>query len=101
MSDRRPALYEVMLLPGLLDSAADERAAIARLRRDNVSLAVLGARDLSDYGSRTFGTDYNALLGRYLRDNTVDSVVVGRLDDQVAGSGPSRGYQMLELRPGG
>ena len=101
MSDRRPALYEAMLLPGLLDSAADERAAIARLGRDDVSLAVLGARDLSDYGSRTFGTDYNALLGRYLQANTVDRVVVGRLDDPVAGSGPSRGYQLLELRAGG
>ncbi len=101
MSGRRPALYETMLLPGLLDSRADERDAIARLRRERVSLAVLGARDYSDYGSRTFGVDYNTLLGDYLREHTVAESTFGRFGDPVAGSGSSRAYRLLELRRGG
>ena len=100
MTGREPALYEAMLLPGLLDSAADERAAVARLRREGVNFAAVGARDLSDYGSRTFGTDYNTIVGSYLDKHTVDRRVVGRLADPVAGSGPSRGYELLELDAG-
>ena len=97
MTDRRPALYEVNLLPGLLDSAADERIAVARLERERVGLALIGARDLSDYGSPTFGRDYNPILGAWLRAHTVERTTVGTLRDPVAGSGPSRGYEALTL----
>jgi hypothetical protein len=98
MTARRPALYEVMLLPGLLDSRADEAAAVARLRRERVGLAVLGARDFSAWGWRTFGVDYNALLGGAVRRATVSSETVGRLSEPAAGTNPSDGFTVARLR---
>lgn len=98
MSDRRPAPYELSLLPGLLDTPAEERAAIARLRRAHVRLAVIGARDFSAWGTPTFGVDYDALLGEYLREQTVAKRVVGTLAEPVAGTYPSKGFTILRLR---
>ena len=66
MTDRRPALHELMLLPGLLDTRADEVAAIARLRAEGVREVVIAARDYGAYGSATFGVDFNRTLGGYL-----------------------------------
>jgi hypothetical protein len=100
MSDRRPALYELSLLPGLLDSPAEEQAAIARLRRAHVTLAVIGARDFSAWGTPTFGVNYDPLLGAYLRDSTVTKSVVGTLANPIAGTYPSKGFTILRLRPG-
>jgi hypothetical protein len=98
MTDRRPALYEVMLLPGLLDTVADERRAIAEMRRERVRLAVVAARDFSLWGSGTsFGTNYNRTLGAYLRDHTRASTVVGTLADPHAGTNPSNGARVLTL----
>ena len=59
--------YELTLLPGLIATPAEQRAAIARLRREHVALAVIGARDLSVWGTPTFGVDYDKILGDYLR----------------------------------
>lgn len=98
MTARRPALYEVMLLPGLLDSRSDEAAAVARLRRERVGSAVLGARDFSAWGWKTFGVDYNALLGSAVRGATVSSATVGRLSDPAAGTNPSNGFTVSRLR---
>ena len=98
MTNRRPALYELMLLPGLLDTTADEREAIRRLRLTHTHIALIGARDLSDYGSSRFGRDYVTTLGRYLDAATVRRSTLGDLDDRVAGTHASRGYELLELR---
>ncbi|HUN79486.1 MAG TPA: hypothetical protein VMU32_11230 [Solirubrobacteraceae bacterium] len=98
MSDRRPAPYELSLLPGLLDTPAEERAAIARLRRADVRLAVLGARDFSAWGTPTFGVSYDPLVGEYLRRETIARRVVGTLADPVAGTYPSKGFTILRLR---
>jgi hypothetical protein len=98
MSDRRPALYELSLLPGLLASPAEESAAIARLRRAHVRLAVIGARDFSAWGTPTFGVNYDPLLGEYLRGSTVTKHVVGTLANPVAGTYPSKGFTILGLR---
>ena len=49
LTGRDPALYEVMFLPGLLDTRADEIAAIARLKREHVRYAVISARDTSAF----------------------------------------------------
>lgn len=97
MADRRPALHEVMLLPGLLDSRADEADAIARMRREYVRLAVIGARDLSAWGTRTFGVDYNQLLGDYLRRSTTATATVGDVAHQATGTDPSTGFTITRL----
>ncbi len=66
MTDRPPALYDVMFLPGLLDSRADERKAIARLEREGVRYAVISKRRFDGYGFSRFGVDYNHLLASYV-----------------------------------
>lgn len=98
MTDRRPALHELMLLPGLLDTRADQVAAVARLRAQRVPVAVLGARDFSAWGWPTFGRDYNAILGAALRRATVERTAVGRLTDPAAGTNPSEGFTISRLR---
>jgi hypothetical protein len=99
MTGRRPALYELMLLPGLLASPADERAAIARLERTRVRLAVVAARDYRDYGRATFGVDFDRGLGAWLRSRTVTATELGDRSTPAAGTYPSRGFTLLRLRP--
>ncbi len=98
MADRPPALYELTLLPGLLANPAEERAAVARLRREHVTLAVLGARNLSAWGTPTFGTDYDKLLGAYLRSAAGSSEVIGTLAQPAGGTYPSKGFTVMRLR---
>ncbi len=98
MADRRPALYELTLLPGLLASPAEERAAVARMRREHVAVAAIGARDLSIWGTPTFGVNYDPLLGAYLRSAAVSRTTVGTLADPVGGTNPSRGFTIVRLR---
>jgi hypothetical protein len=98
MSDRRPALRELSLLPGLIASAGEERTAIARLRRDRVRLAVIGSRDFSSWGSRTFGVDYDPLLGQYLHSQALDVETLGTLANPPGGTYPSQGFTVLHLR---
>ena len=59
---------------------------------------MIAARDYSDYGSRTFGTDYNRTLGRHLAAATLAEETVGDLDRPAAGTNPSRGFRILQLR---
>jgi len=98
MADRPPALHELMLLPGLLDSRADQLAAIAKLRREHVPVSVIGARDFTTWGWKTFGVDYNAILGGALRRATVHSETVGDLSDPAGGTIPSKGFTIRQLR---
>jgi hypothetical protein len=98
MADRPPALHELTLLPGLLATPAEEDAAVARLRREHVALAVIGARDFSAWGTPTFGVDYAARLGAYLRGAAVSSEVLGTLAHPAGGTYPSLGFTVLRLR---
>jgi hypothetical protein len=98
MTGRRPALYEVMLLPGLLATRADEERAIAELRRAPASAAVIGARDFSAWGWPRFGVDYNATLGAALRAATIERTDVGTAAHPAGGTYPSRGFEILRLR---
>jgi hypothetical protein len=97
MTDRRPALHELMLLPGLLASRADEAKAVGDLRRQHVPVAVLGSRDFSKWGWKTFGVDYNRVLGDALRRATVANQTVGQISDPPAGTNPSRGFTVSRL----
>jgi hypothetical protein len=98
MADRPPALYELTLLPGLLASPGEERAAVARLRREHVTLAVLGARNLSAWGTPTFGTDYEKLLGAYLHSAASSTQVIGTLAQPAGGTYPAKGFTVMRLR---
>lgn len=97
MSDREPAIYQLSVLPGLLYSRADQEQAIARLRHDHVALAVLAARNFALWGVPTFGVNYDATLGTYLRDATSHRTVIGTLRDPAAGTYPSKGFTLLQL----
>jgi hypothetical protein len=98
MADRPPATYEVMFLPGLLDSRADERRTIARLKSRGVRLIALSARDFSSFGSTEFGVDYDRLLGSYIKDGSRLLATFGDVDAPVAGSYPSAAYTVYERR---
>ncbi len=109
MADRRPALRELSLLPGLIASPVEERAAIARLRGEHVALAVVGAREFASWGTPTFGVSYDPLLGAYLRGTARGAALgagaasgagietVGTLSDPVGGTNPSRGFTVYRL----
>jgi hypothetical protein len=98
MADRPPALYELTLLPGLLATPAEERTAVARLRREHVAFAVTGARDLAAWGTPTFGVDYDRLLGAYLRGATSSDEVIGTLAEPAGGTNPAKGFTVVRLR---
>ncbi len=98
MADRPPALYELTLLPGLLATPAEERSAIARLRREHVRLAAIGARDLEAWGTPRFGVDYDGVLGAYLRGAASASETIGTLAAPAGGTNPSRGFTLMRLR---
>jgi Dolichyl-phosphate-mannose-protein mannosyltransferase len=97
MADRRPALRELSLLPGLIATPSEERAAIARLRGEHVTLAVVGAREFASWGTPTFGVDYDPLLGAYLRGTASSTAVVGTLAAPVGGTNPSNGFTVYRL----
>jgi hypothetical protein len=98
MADRPPATYEVMFLPGLLDSRADERRTIARLEDRGVRLTALSARDFSGFGFREFGVDYDPLLGDWIERGSRRVASFGDVDSPVAGSYPSAAYTIYERR---
>jgi hypothetical protein len=98
MTGRRPALYDIMFLPGLLDSRADERAAIARLERDRVPLAVIGSHRFVGYGYTTFGGDYNRMLVSFLRSHGPPLDRIGNPADAAGGTNPARAFTVYDLR---
>ena len=97
MADRRPALHELTLLPGLLATPAAEAAAVGRLRREHVALAVIGARDLSVWGTPTFGVDYYKPIGAYLQSSASETTSFGTLTDPSGGTIPSKGFTIQQL----
>ncbi len=100
MANRRPALYEVMFLPGLISGPADEAAAIAQMRREHVPLVAIGARDFSLWGTPTFGVNYDKLIGNFLTWATSSKTSYGTFTDPAAGTNPSRGFQLIRLNSG-
>lgn len=98
MADRPPATYEVMFLPGLLDSRIDERRTIRRLEAENVQLTVLSSRDFSAFGFRTFGADYDRLLGSWIGGRSRPIAHFGDVDKPVSGSYPSAAFTIYKRR---
>lgn len=99
MSGRTQALYDAQFLPGLLDSRADEREAIARLQRERVRLAVIGNHRFVGYGVTTFGEDYNQLLAGWLRDHGETVASIGDRGYDAAGTNPAHAFEVLRLTP--
>ncbi len=97
LADRPQALYENMFLPGLLDTRADERAAIARLERERVRYALVSNRDTSAFETGRFGNGYDQLLGRYLRSGRLVASF-GDLGAAPGGGNPSQGFRVYALR---
>jgi hypothetical protein len=98
MADRPPATYEVMFLPGLIDSKADERHTTARLEAEDVNLTVLSARDFSAFGFRKFGSDYDQLLGKWIQTGSRPIARFGDVTAPVSGSYPSAAFTIYERR---
>ncbi|MFL5833546.1 MAG: hypothetical protein ACJ76B_06160 [Solirubrobacterales bacterium] len=96
LADRPQALYENMFLPGLLDTRADERAAIARLQRENVRYALISNRDTSAFETGRFGSGYDQLLAGYLRSGRLVATF-GDLDAAPGGGNPSQGFRVYAL----
>ena len=100
MSGRRPALANLMVLPGLLATPAEEQSAIADLRRERVTLAVVGMRDFSGYGFRAFGVDYARVLGQWLDSTSTRSSSIGVPGPPASGTYASSEFRVLRLRSG-
>jgi hypothetical protein len=97
MTDRPPALYNPMFLPGLLDSRADETAAIAQLEARHVRYAVVSGRRFDGYGLERFGKDYNRLLAARIQRQGGPVASFGG-GGPATGTNPSTSFAVYELQ---
>ncbi len=67
LTDRLDPVSDISLLPGMVGTAAKERAAIAAMH--DVRIAVTDRRPLTEYGRGAFGTDFNRRVGAWLRSD--------------------------------
>ena len=96
MTGRPQALYDVMFLPGLLDSRADERAALRTLEAEGVRYAVVSKRRFDGYGFERFGDDYNQLLAnRVLAGGPVATFGEG---PRLGGTNPATSFSVYRIR---
>jgi hypothetical protein len=98
MSGRPPALYNPMFLPGLLDSRADELAAIAALDAEHVRYAVVSSRRFDGYGFDYFGGDYNKLLAARIEREGPPVARFGA-GPPAAGTNPATAFEVYALTP--
>jgi hypothetical protein len=82
LADRTDPLRELSLLPGALHDPAAERAAIARLDRAGVRLAVIDRRTFPEYGHTSFGGSFDRVLAGWLHEKFVHART-------LRGSGPA------------
>jgi Dolichyl-phosphate-mannose-protein mannosyltransferase len=69
LSGRPSPLRELSMLPGALPTVDDERAAIARLDRAGVRLAVTDRREWPGYGHTHFGGSFQRIVSGWLERN--------------------------------
>jgi hypothetical protein len=86
MADRENPLPQLSLLPGALATAADEDAAIARMR--DVRLVITDGTPLNAYEHGPFGTTYDERIAAWLRSEF-------RVVSTARGSGP--GARTLDI----
>jgi len=100
LTDRRPALYDIQLLPGSLDSRKDERAAIRRLEQERVRVVVEGNSRFDQWGYPVFGRDFNRLLHAYIERGYRLIAELGDFEGsaRVARTDGARAYRIWERR---
>jgi hypothetical protein len=98
LTDRPAALYDAMFLPGLLDSRADEVAAIARLEAERTRYAIVEKRRFYGYRYERFGVEYNRMLSAWIHRN---GPPVARFGDggTVGGTNPATSYAIYRIGP--
>ena len=99
MTDRPPALYNVVFLPGQLDSKADERAAVAGLRAAGVRYAVVSQRRFVGYGFQRFGIEYDQLLASALLRPGNRVATFSTPGPIPGGTTPSHSYAIYRIGP--
>ncbi|HEX5712080.1 MAG TPA: hypothetical protein VFX85_02065 [Solirubrobacterales bacterium] len=97
MTGRPAALYNVMFLPGLLETRADEREAIAQLDAAGVRYAIVGERSFNGYGFQRFGGDYDQLLAARIERQGPPVASFGD-GTRVGGTNPATSFAVYELQ---
>jgi hypothetical protein len=69
LSQRSDPVREISLLPGMLDGAGGERAAITRLEAAQVRLAVVDRHRFPDFGHTFFGGSFDRRVDAWIRLN--------------------------------
>jgi hypothetical protein len=98
LSDRPAALYDAMFLPGLLDSRADEVAAIARLEAEGTRYAIVDKRRFDGYRYERFGIEYNRMLAAWIHRNGPPVATFGD-GSRVGGTNPPTTFSIYRIGP--
>jgi hypothetical protein len=98
LTDRPAALYDAMFLPGLLDSRADEVAAIARLEAEGTRYAIVDKRRFDGYRYERFGIEYNRLLAAWIHRNGPPVATFGD-GHTVGGTNPATSFSIYRIGP--
>ena len=87
-----------MFLPGLLDSRADEVAAIARLEAEGTRYAIVDKRRFDGYRFERFGIEYNRLLAAWIHRNGPPVATFGD-GGRVGGTNPATTFSVYRIAP--
>jgi hypothetical protein len=96
-ADRPPALPELQFHPGVVDSRADEREALATLEARDVPLVVEGNARFDEWGLPVIGIDYDRLLIGQIKRRYSRVKEIGDYSDAPPGRIFARAFRVYEL----